>query len=194
MKLEQKTITTIVADEGKMLVRKSDGHIAGEHITLGYNYYDAGLPIKEPYLETPDDYEEIDKPVTLDESAEAEKTDVDTMIEEKKAEMKRLKRVSLIMKSIQDELDNLHLSPKEALEVKDLYYHFGEGTFSVGSHVTKRMKCQHLGKLYSVIKEHTILPHFNIDSNTIGTLYAEVDENFVEEEVKDEEPTEDSNA
>lgn len=196
MKLEQKTITTIVADEGKMLVRKSDGHIAGEQITLGYNYYDAGLPLKEPYLETPDDYEEIDKPVTLDESADVDKTEVAMMIEEKKAEMKRLKRVSLIMKSIQDELDNLHLSPKEALEIKDLYYHFGEGTFSVGSHVTKCMKCQHLGKLYSVIKEHTILPHFSIDNNTIGTLYAEVDENFVEEEDKGDEEgtTEDSNA
>ena len=196
MKLEQKTITTIVADEGKMLVRKSDGHIAGESITLGYNYYDAGLPLKEPYLETPDDYEEIDKPATLDESAEVEKTEVDTMIEEKKAEMKRLKRVSIIMKSIQDELDNLNLSPKEALEIKDLYYHFGEGTFSVGSHVKMNMKCQYKGNLYAVIKEHDILPHYGIDANTIGSLYALVDENYKdiveEEEVAYE--GEDSNA
>lgn len=185
MKLEQKTITTIVADEGKMLVRKSDGHIAGESITLGYNYYDAGLPLKEPYLETPDDYEEIDKPTTLEESAEVEKTEMDTMIEEKKAGMKRLKRVSLIMKSIQDELDSLHLSPKEALEIKDLYHHYGEGTFSVGSHVTKNMKCQYKGNLYAVIKDHDILPHYGIDENTIGSLYALVDENYkdiVEEE------------
>lgn len=29
MKLEQKAITTIYADDGKLLVRKSDGQIAG---------------------------------------------------------------------------------------------------------------------------------------------------------------------
>lgn len=62
MKLEQKTITTIHADEGKLLVRKSDGHIAGESVTLGYNYYEAGVALSNPRLETPEDYEEIDKP------------------------------------------------------------------------------------------------------------------------------------
>ena len=43
MRLEQKAITTIHADDGKQLVRKSDGQIAGESVTLGYNYYDAGI-------------------------------------------------------------------------------------------------------------------------------------------------------
>lgn len=62
MKLEQKTITTIHADEGKILVRKIDGHIAGESITLGYNYYEAGVALSNPRLETPEDYEEIDIP------------------------------------------------------------------------------------------------------------------------------------
>lgn len=37
------------------------------------------------------------------------------------------------------------------------------------------------------------IAHFCMDNNIIGTLYAEVDENFVEEEEEDEEPTEDSN-
>ena len=43
MRLEQKEITTIHADDGKLLVRKSDGQIAGYSVTLGYNYYDAGI-------------------------------------------------------------------------------------------------------------------------------------------------------
>lgn len=62
MILEQKTITTIHAEEGKLLVRKSDGHIAGESATLGYNYYEAGVTLSNPRLEIPEDYEEIDIP------------------------------------------------------------------------------------------------------------------------------------
>lgn len=178
MKLEQKVITTIHADEGKQLVRKSDGHIAGESVTLGYNYYDAGIPLLEPHLETPDDYEEQDKPIILDEEVVNE-----TPI--KVDHMKRLKRASAIIRSMRDELDSLGLTPHESLDIKDLYNHYGEGTFSVGSHVKKNMKCQYKGNLYAVIKEHDILPNYGIDENTIGTLYALVDDNYkdiVEEE------------
>ena len=85
MRLEQKAITTIHADDGKLLVRKSDGHVAGESVTLGYNYYEAGIPLSEPHLETPDDYEEQDKPIILDEEVVNE-----TPI--KVDHMKRLKR------------------------------------------------------------------------------------------------------
>ena len=178
MRLEQKAITTIHADEGKLLVRKSDGQVAGESVTLGYNYYEAGIPLSEPHLETPDDYEEQDKPIVLDE---------DVVNEEpiKVDHLKRLKRASAIIRSLRDELDSLCLTPHESLEIKDLYYHYGEGTFSVGSHVTKNMKCQYKGNLYAVIKDHDILPRYGIDENTIGTLYAFVDENYkdiVEEE------------
>ena len=180
MKLEQKVITTIHADEGKQLVRKSDGQIAGESVTLGYNYYEAGLPLSEPHLETPDDYEEQDKPTQLDEEVvKEEPIKVD--------HMKRLKRASAIIRSMRDELDSLGLTPQESLEIKDLYYHYGEGTFSVGSHVTKNLKCQYGGTLYAVIKDHDILPHYGTDEHTIGNLYVLVDENykdiFEEEEV-----------
>ena len=163
MKLEQKTITTIVADEGKMLVRKSDGHIAGESVTLGYNYYEAGIPLPKPHLETPDDYEEQDKPIILDEEVVSE-----TPI--KVDHLKRLKRASAIIRSMRDELDSLGLTPQESLEVKELYHHYGEGTFSVGSHVTKNMKCQYKGNLYAVIKDHDILPHYGIDENCMPLL------------------------
>ena len=62
MIIEQETRTTIKADEGKLLVRKSDGQIVGGTIHLGYNYYEAGVALSNPRLETPEDYEEIDKP------------------------------------------------------------------------------------------------------------------------------------
>ena len=181
MRLEQKEITTIYADDGKLLVRKSDGQIAGDSVTLGYNYYEAGIPLSEPHLETPDDYEEQDKPTILDEEAVSE-----TPI--KVDHMKRLKRASAIIRSMRDELDSLGLTPQESIEVKDLYHHYGEGTFSVGSHVTKNMKCQYGGNLYAVIKDHDILPHYGIDENTIGSLYALVDKNY-EDIVEEEEVT-----
>lgn len=178
MQIEQITRTIIKADEGKLLVRKSDGWVAGEQVSLGYNYYEAGIPLSEPHLETPDDYEEQDKPTQLDEEVVSE-----TPI--KVDHLKRLKRASAIIRGMRDELDSLGLTPQESLEIKDLYHHYGEGTFSVGSHVTKNMKCQYKGNLYAVIKDHDILPHYGIDENTIGSLYALVDENYkdiVEEE------------
>jgi hypothetical protein len=45
-----------------LLRRKSDGLVVGESITLGYNYYEAGLGLPEKSWETPDDYEEFPKP------------------------------------------------------------------------------------------------------------------------------------
>ena len=62
MIIEQETRTTIKADEGKILVRKSDGQIVGDTIHLGYDYYDAGVVLSNPRLMKPEDYEEIDIP------------------------------------------------------------------------------------------------------------------------------------
>ena len=66
MKIEQKTITTLAADEGMLLCRKSNGWVAGKQITLGYNYYEAGVGLSQPKMETPDDYEEIPIPEDFD--------------------------------------------------------------------------------------------------------------------------------
>ena len=62
MIIEQETRTTIKADEGKILVRKSDGQVVGESVTLGYDYYDAGVALSKPRLMKPEDYEEIEIP------------------------------------------------------------------------------------------------------------------------------------
>lgn len=161
MKLEQKTITTIVADEGKMFVRKSDGHIAGEQITLGYNYYDAGLPLKEPYLETPDDYEEIDKPEDYE-----SKPIID--------HIKRLKRMEELIKQNTKEMNTLNLSAVDALKVVDWYPLWGvdEG-FREGDTITKNTKFRYEGKLWAVLQDHTIMPHYYPSVNT-AALYVEV--------------------
>lgn len=62
MTQEQLTHVVLIADEGKVLRRISDGMIAGERIVLGYTYYLHGEKLDEPLWELPEHYEEIDAP------------------------------------------------------------------------------------------------------------------------------------
>ena len=52
----------LIATEGKVLRRISDGWIAGTEIYLGYTYYLGSRKLVEPILELPEHYEEIDMP------------------------------------------------------------------------------------------------------------------------------------
>lgn len=161
MKIEQKTITTIKADEGKFLVRKTDGWVAGEQVTLGYNYYEAGVALSNPRLEKPDDYEEIDKP---------EDYEAKPIINH----VQRLKRAKELMAQNTKEMNTLELSAVEALEVVDWFPTWGvdEG-FREGDTITKNTKFQHEGKLYACLQDHVIMPHYYPSVNT-ASLYVEV--------------------
>lgn len=159
MKIEQKTITTIVAEEGKLLVRKSDGWIAGDKITLGYNYYEAGVALSKPHLEVPDDYMEIDKP---------EDYEVKPIINH----VQRLKRTNELIKRNTEEMNELGLSAVDALEVVEWYPKWGVD-FKEGDAITKGTKFQYEGKLYAVLQDHTILAHYYPSINT-ASLYVEV--------------------
>ena len=161
MKLEQKTITTIVADEGKLLMRKSDGWIPGEQLTLGYNYYEAGMALSKPHLEVPEDYEEIDKP---------EDYETKPIINH----IKRLKRTEELIKQNTQEMNTLNLSAVDALKVVDWYPLWGvdEG-FREGDTITKNTKFRHEGKLWAALQDHTIMPHYYPSVNT-AALYVEV--------------------
>jgi len=68
----------ILADEGKVLRRISDGQLFGNEIYLGYTYYLSGEELTEPLLELPEHYEEINDPV----DEEAILIDEDTPLEE----------------------------------------------------------------------------------------------------------------
>lgn len=56
----------IVASEGKVFRRISDGFIFGKEIHLGYTYYIGEEKLEEPLLELPEHFEEIDEPVKED--------------------------------------------------------------------------------------------------------------------------------
>lgn len=62
MKIDEQNNKHLIADEGKVLRRISDGWVAGIEIYLGYTYYLGGKKLVEPLLELPEHYEEIDDP------------------------------------------------------------------------------------------------------------------------------------
>lgn len=168
MKIEQKTITTLVAEEGMLLRRKSDGWVAGEQITLGYNYYEAGVGLSQPKVETPDDYEEFAKP---------EDFKTRPLIDQEK----RLARITELLNRGKKEFKTLGLSAEQMLTHKAFAPKWGEDEgFREGDTVVKGDKFTYEGKLYAVLQDHTILPHYYPSVNT-AALYVEVTPDYTEE-------------
>lgn len=80
MKIDKINSKHLIADEGKVLRRISDGWIAGREIYLGYTYYLGSEKLTEPLIELPEHYEEINSPVEeeviLDEVTDLEPEEV----------------------------------------------------------------------------------------------------------------------
>lgn len=136
MTTEQITTTVIKADEGKVLRRKSSGAIYGETVHLGYNYYDTGVGLSEAHLDTPDDFEEIDKP----EDYEAFKID----------QVARLNRITALVEAEKAGINTLDLTDKESLEVIDWF-----PVWEAGKMLTEGEKVAYNGTLWKVRQTHT---------------------------------------
>lgn len=166
MKITNITRTIIEAEDDKVLARKSDGWIAGERVHLGYNYYEAGIPLAEKKLETPDDYEEIDAPegyeapIIINQSKRMER--MERLLEEEKREFKN-RGLSAV-----DMIKHQQFAPKWGEDIKE------------GDTVVKGDKFTYEGKLYAVLQDHTILPHYYPSINT-AALYVEVTPEYTEE-------------
>ena len=166
MKITNITRTIIEAEEGKLLVRKSDGWIAGTIVHLGYNYYEAGMPLAEKKLEVPDDYEEIDAPedyetpVLINQSKRLER--MTQLLEEEKKEFKN-RGLSAV-----DMIKHQQFAPKWGVDIKE------------GDSVVKGDKFTYEGKLYAVLQDHTILAHYEPSINT-ASLYVEVTPDYNEQ-------------
>lgn len=63
MKIDELNQDHIIADEGKVFKRLSDGLMFSNEIYLGYTYYIGGVKLEEPLLEVPEHFEEIDDPM-----------------------------------------------------------------------------------------------------------------------------------
>lgn len=60
MTVDKNNSNHIIADEGKVFKRISDGFIFGNEIYLGYTYYINGEKLTEPKLEVIEDFEEVE--------------------------------------------------------------------------------------------------------------------------------------
>ena len=168
MKITNITRTIIEAEDGKVLVRKSDGWIAGKSYPLGYNYYEAGIPLAEKKLETPDDYEEIDAP---------EGYEAPIIVNQSK----RMERMTQLLEEEKKEFKNRGLSAIDMIKHQSFAPKWGvDDGFKEGDTVKKGDKFTYEGKLWAVLQDHTILPHYYPSINT-ASLYVEVTPEYDEQ-------------
>ena len=153
----------MVADEGKVFIRKSDGYIMGDTISLGYDYYDAGLPSLAPHATSVEDYEEIDIPENWNERSVIRPT-------------KALMRATEICAQYTQEINNYNLSPAEALQVQSWYPKLFETEgYEEGQPIFTGTRVQYYGKLWEVRQDHNIASHF-APSLATASLWKEVTE------------------
>ena len=104
MKIDELNNKHILAEEGKVLRRISDGQLFGNEIYLGYTYYLSGEKLEEPLLELPEHYEEIDDPadeetILIDEDTplEDEVTDIEEaeIIEDQPTDVEQKKSITV---------------------------------------------------------------------------------------------------
>ena len=165
MKIKQVVNTVIYAEEGNVLARKSDGWIAGKSYPLGYNYYEAGVPLAEKKQEVPDDYEEIDAP---------EGYEAPIIVNQSK----RMERMNQLLDEEKKEFKNRGLSAVEMIKHKQFAPQWGID-IKEGDSLVKGDKFTYDGKLWSVLQDHTIMPHYYPSINT-ASLYVEVTEDYNE--------------
>lgn len=154
MTTEQITTTIIKADEGKVLRRKSSGAIYGETVHLGYNYYDAGVGLSEAKLDTPDDFEEIDKPKDYNEF--------------KIDQVKRLIRIKDLVEDNKNNINTFGLTDEESLQVIDWF-----PVWKANIELKTGEKISYNGKLYEILQDHTSQDGWKPSINT-ASLFKEV--------------------
>lgn len=154
MTTEQITTTIIKADEGKVLRRKSSGAIYGETVHLGYNYYDAGVGLSEAKLDTPDDFEEINKPEDYNEF--------------KIDQVKRLIRIKDLVEDNKNNINTFGLTDEESLQVIDWF-----PAWKANVELKTGEKISYNGKLYEILQDHTSQDGWEPSINT-ASLFKEV--------------------
>jgi hypothetical protein len=141
MRIEQRTISVMLADEGKVFRKKSSGFIVGDSVSFGYDYYDAGVGLSHPYAPKPEDYDEIEMPEDYEQPPVID-------------QVKRLNRTSeLIQQNIQ-EINSLGLSDNDALKVKEWYPHWED---FIGKTIEAGFVTLYADNLWRARQTHTAL-------------------------------------
>ena len=166
MKLVQEVNTVIYAEEGNVLARKSDGWFVGPYYPLGRNYYEGGIPLAESKLEMPEDFEEIPIP---------EGYEIKPIINQSK----RMECMVRLLELEKREFKNRGLTPAEMINYKQFAPKWGID-IKEGDSVVKGDKFTYEGKLWAVLQDHTIMPHYYPSINT-ASLYVEVTPDYNEQ-------------
>lgn len=104
MRIEETKLVTgkqtykVTASYGKVLMRKADGQIFGQELTLGNIYYLGGVKLDKPHWEVPDDYVEVDEPQD-EETQEVDDTSTQYTNDLDKAKEEKIKALYVYDKS-----------------------------------------------------------------------------------------------
>ena len=167
MRAVNKQVTTLYADEGKVLVNKRTGAVVADSkvgIDLGYDYYELGIGLKEPHWLTPDDFEDvegsIEHPPVIDQAW-------------------RLEQIARKLEQEKQEFKTLGLSAEQMLTHKAFAQVWGED-LKDGDSVVRGDKFTFEGKLYNVRQNH-VINIANVPSVNTAALYEEVTPEFTED-------------
>lgn len=167
MRIENKQISIVYADEGKVLRNKRTGAIVGDSTTgcnLGYDYYELGLELRNPHTLTPDDLE-----------------DVEGSLENppKPNEARRLEKITQRLAEERRGFKTLGLTVEEMITHKAFAQVWGED-IKDGDSVVRGDKFTFEGKLYNVRQNH-VINIANVPSVNTAALYEEVTPEFTED-------------
>lgn len=179
MTIDKENDKHIIADEGKVLQRISDGCIMGREVWLGYTYYLNGERLEVPLLELPEHFREIDeedaddRPVELPEERPEEPETPDTDEEEMTDTItmgdlrKMRKQVEALTTMSSSVINTFALPPAIALSVQELYPEWKD---KIGENVTQGFRFRYDGVLYEVVQPHTLQKEW-LPSVTTMSLY-----------------------
>lgn len=171
--LQQITITKMVADDGKILVRAKTGSCATKEVTLGYNYYDDEVPLATRQMSSPSDWKAIPIPEGFDEST----FDPDSLIDQDA----RLSRIVEIMEEESQKMGKRGASNKTLLKAAKLAPIWGEPGLRTGDTIEAdtifRFKPDGETdlRLYRARVTHVIQEHYYPSVNTLAQYEEIVD-------------------
>lgn len=120
MQIIQEQRTIIKAEDGKVLRKKTTGRVVGDTVHLGYDYYEAGILLKKPHLAKPDDYEEVDMIVELDEDGN------ETKVAPPDNTLKRLQTICRVASEEIKNINSYNFTEEEKQTVKNLFARLNE--------------------------------------------------------------------
>lgn len=172
-RLEQRTYTVMVADEGMMLVRAATGSCATKEVTLGIDWYDDNIPLEARRQASPSHW----KAIPIPEGFDMETLNPDSLIDQDA----RLARIADIMNEESKKMGKRGASNKTLLKAAKLAPIWGEEGLRTGDTIEAdtifRFKPEGETdlRLYRARITHMIQEHYYPSVNTLAQYEEIVD-------------------